>query len=117
MSAGNLFVTRKKAFDLRKKVVDTAYTVRVGGASNDFIMDRVIAITDPTDDFTITVPAGTYKGQELLITLVAHATSTKTATIDLATGTDVDLGDLGDFTSLEWMNATAGWVPLASQTD
>lgn len=117
MSAGNQFVTRKKAFDLREKVVNATYTVNVGGTSDNFQEDRVINIVDPTADFTITVPVGAYEGQQLLITLTAHATATVTVTIDLATGTDVALGDLGDYTSLEWVNSTTGWIPLSAVTD
>ena len=117
MSAGNLFTTKQSAFGLQTKVINSAYTVRVGGDNDNFQVDRVIKIVDPTADFEIDVPAGVYPGQQLLITLTAHATSAKKATIDLATGTDVILGDLGDYTSLEWVNATTGWIPLSAVTD
>lgn len=117
MSSGNLFTTRQSAFGLRTKVVNSAYTVRVGGDNDNFQVDRVINIVDPTVDFEIDVPAGVYPGQQLLITLTAQATATVTITIDLAKGTDVDLGDVGDYTSLEWINAIAGWVPLSAHTD
>lgn len=117
MSSGNLFTTRQSAFELRTKVIDSTYTVRVGGDNDNFQVDRVINIVDPAADFTITVPAGVYAGQQLLITLTAHATATVTVTIDLATGTDVALGDEGDYTSLEWIDSVIGWVPLLAATD
>ncbi len=117
MSSGNLFTTRQSAFGLRTKVVNSTYTVRVGGDDDNFQVDRVINIVDPAADFTITVPAGIYPGQQLLITLTAHASASITITIDLAKGTDVALGDVGDYTSLEWINSVAGWIPLLAVTD
>lgn len=117
MSSGNLFNTRQSAFGLRTKIVNSAYIVRVGGDNDNFQVDRVINIVDPTANFDIDVPNGVYPGQQLLITLTAHASSGVTITIDLATGTDVDLGDEGDYTSLEWVNSAIGWVPLLAVTD
>lgn len=117
MSASNLFITRRKAFDLRTHDINTTYTVKTGRSADGHHVDRVITITDPTDDFTVTVPAGAYEGQELLISLISHATATVSCTIDLATGTDRVLGDVGDFLSLEWVNVTVGWQALAKQHD
>lgn len=117
MGVANYFKIRKDAFNLRTVDINTTYTVRTGRSADGHHIDRVITITDPTANFTIAVPAGAYEGEELLITLVAHATAAVECTIDLAVGTDVVLGDLGDYTSLEWVNATAGWVPLSAVTD
>lgn len=117
MSASNYFVTRRKAFDLRTTDIGATYTVRTGRSADGHHIDRVVTITDPTASFTVTVPAGAYEGQQLLVSLISHATAAVECTIDLAAGTDRVLGDVGDFLSLEWVNATVGWQALAKQHD
>lgn len=115
MGAGNLLSTRKKAFDLRKKAVDTTYTVRVGATGYNFLSDRVITITNPTAGFTITVPPGSYFGQELLISLLSNdSTVTVIVSKEIPTGVSgtVSLLDVGDFVSMEYVNDTAGWILL-----
>jgi len=113
MSAFNWFSTRKKAFDTREKDVNAAYTVRVGGTSDNFIIDRVVTVTDPSDNFTITVPDGKYRGQRLLVSLASNA-SNKRATVS-TTGGNYKLQYNGMYVSLEWVEAgTGGWVSLAN---
>ncbi len=114
MSAGNHFSIRKRAFDLREKEITTTYTVKVGGAGDDFIEDRVINIKDPAANFTVTVANGVYEGQRLLVTFTSD-TSSKTATITVTTGTNYSLTAAGDYASLEWVNSTVGWIALNSQ--
>jgi len=114
MSSANYFETRRKAYNLRTKAVTTTYTTRAGGTSDNFIEDRVITVTNPSDDFTITVSDGTYEGQRLLITLLAN-TSSKTVTVAATTGSagDSTMATAGMYMSLEWVNSTTGWVVLS----
>jgi len=119
MSAGNLFLTRKKAFDLREVNITssatvTTYTAKVGTSASDFIVDRVINITTTTGcDFHVDIPAGTYEGQRILVNFVTEGNA-ETVTVDVVTGTDFAMTDDGAYCSLEWVNSTAGWVALAS---
>lgn len=118
MSAGNLLSTRKKAFDLRTKAVTAAYTVRVGATGDNFLSDRVITITNPAESFAIALPAGSYFGQEILISLLANDNG-KTVTVNKAVpvGGSVGLSAAGDYASLEYVNDTAGWILLHHQID
>jgi len=114
MSAGNFLATRKRAYDLFTKAVATTYTTRAGGTSDGFVEDRVITISDAAANFTITVSNGTYEGQRLLITILSNSESI-TATITTTTGDDCTLDTAGDYISLEWANATAGWQEMHSE--
>lgn len=120
MSAGNLFQTRKKAFDLREKAVTTTYTVKVGGTADNFMEDRVITITNPAESFTITLPTGSYFGQEVLISLLENDNAV-TVTVSKQTPAGVSgtvgLTDVGDYASLEYVNDTTGWVLLHYEVD
>ena len=115
MSAGNYFLTRKKAFDLREVVINAAtYTAKVGAPSDDFIEDRVIHVN--VAPCTITIPNGRYEGQRILVNCVDTDIA---GTIDVqpdtpATDTDLAFTVLGNYGTLEWVNSTAGWVALAS---
>jgi len=130
MSGGNWFLTRKKAFDLRTisltSGADTAtvgptdaYTVKVGTPTNDFVVDRVINVTlTAGNDLAITLPNGIFEGQRILINLVLDG-GTSTATVTPATANTTAtyaLTTLGDYCSLEWMNATEGWAYLSEVT-
>lgn len=120
MSAGNLFSTRKDAFDLREKAINSTYTVRVGGDDDNFQVDRVIIITNPAANFTITLPAGAYFGQEVLISLLSNDNAvTVTVSKRIPTGVSgtVGLTDVGDYAALEYVNDTAGWILLHYETD
>lgn len=119
MSSGNWFETRRKAYNLRTKTITTSstlttYTTRAGGASDNFIEDRVINVTTTsTNNITITVSDGTYPGQRLLVNFIAEG-GTETVTITPDTGSATNLTDDGGYSSLEWMNDTVGWVELAA---
>ena len=116
MAAGNLFITRSKAFVLRTKAVNTTYTVRVGGSGYNHIKDRVITVTDPTANFTITIPDGVYEGQQLLITFLSDANNVTVTVYKSTPGAPINLTTAGDFASLEWVNDDAGWVVLAYES-
>ncbi len=117
MSAGNYFETRRKAFNLRTKDVTATYTTRAGGASDNFIEDRVITSTDPSASFTVTVSNGTYEGQRFLATFLSDASSV-TVTIDPALGDTANyaMTAAGDYVILQWSNATTGWVTIKEVT-
>lgn len=120
MSAGNLFETRRKGFVQRTKEITTSatvttYTVRLGGASDNFICDRVINVTTTDgNDLAIALGSGTYEGQRLLINFVTEGNA-ETITVTAATGSggDSTMATAGMYMSLEWMNSTVGWVVLA----
>lgn len=82
MSITNWFFSELKALAQNKKVVVTAYTVKVGSTANNFQVDRVIDVGDPADDFTITVPDGEAIGQELTIVMSSNANS-KTCSVSI----------------------------------
>lgn len=113
MSAGNWFETRRKAHGLREKSVTAAYTVRVGGASDNFIADRIITVPSASAVFTITVPSGTYRGQRLLV--VVTKTTDLASAVTVATGTENYIIDCrSDYVSLEWIGCgNKGWIYLS----
>lgn len=118
MSGGNLFETRRKAFDLRTKDINATYTTRAGGSGDNFIEDRVITITDPAASFTLSVADGTYDGQELLIFLSSNATAV-TVTLQEESGSPAEntvlagtVEDAGMYWMLMWANAITGWVSI-----
>ena len=117
MSAGNLFETRRKAFKLRTKSITTSaslttYSTRVGGASDNFIEDRVIKVTTTSgNSITITVSNGIYEGQKVLIIFQAEG-SNETVTVTPTTGSANNLTATPGYTLLEWSNATTGWVEI-----
>ena len=121
MSSGNYFETRRKAFLQRTISIlgsdRVTYTAKVGSTSDGFIVDRVINVTivDANGSITITVPNGIYSGQRLLINYVAEdAVSADEVVVETATGTDYDLGEVGDYCTLEWIDSGAGWRPWNS---
>jgi polygalacturonase len=111
MSAFNWFETEKRAFDLRTKTVDDDYTVKIGSVSNNFVFDRVIVVSDPAANCTITVPDGIYVGQQLIITLESNDNS-KTVTIDGNAAQDSTMATAGMYQISLWTGATTGWVVL-----
>jgi len=111
-SAGNFFETERKAFDLRTKAITANYTARVGGASDNFIVDRVINVTNSntTANITVTVPAGKYAGQKLLV-VYTLASGTGNLVIS-CTGTIANQTATGGYALMEWINSSIGWVPV-----
>lgn len=125
MSAGNYFLTRKKSFDGSTLAMDSSdavsYTIRLGSASDGFIYDRVLnwSVLDFYGNVAVTLPNGRYEGQRVLVNLVAADTPGDTVTVTPATAlvtASYILSAVGDYCSLEWSNATGGWVYLAEQT-
>lgn len=118
MTSGNLFETRREAYDLRTKDINATYTTREGGSHDNFIEDRVITITDPAANFTLSVANGTYDGQELLIILLSNA-SAVTVTLQEESGSTAEntvlagtIEDAGMYWILMWSNAITGWVSI-----
>lgn len=111
-SAGNWFETRRKAHALREKAVTTTYTVRVGGASDDFIVDRVLTIPTATAAFTITLPDGKFRGQRFLAVVTKSGTMSNNATVSTNTN-NYKLKYARDYVSLEWIGSgDKGWIYL-----
>jgi len=121
MSKGNWFETRRGAHDLRTKEITTSstltsYTTRAGGASDNFIEDRVVEITTTDgNNLALTVTNGTYPGQRLLITWLSKAGS-ETVTITI-TGEALTFTGEDAYASLEWIDSTNGWRILDNDTD
>lgn len=121
MSAFNWFETERKAFDLRTKSLTTAsgditYTARTGRVDDNFVIDRVIRVTS-TDgyDMTITLPDGTYYGQECLVIFEVEAND-ETVDVSTTTGDDAtQMTDAGGYSLLQWQGDTLGWVELAQE--
>ena len=122
MSSGNFFETERKAFDLRtKSIASTAsastYTARVGGASDNFIVDRVIRVDGTLGGaMTITLPNGKYYGQRCLIILEVYA-ATSTVNVTTPTGDEAtQMTAAGGYSDMVWMGSTLGWVELSNET-
>ena len=119
-SAGNLFETLRKATDLRTKVLttsttNTTYTARVGGASDNFITDKVIRVDGTSGSaMTITLPNGKFYGQTILVVLdVWAATSTVDVDVETYPGTDsTQITGAGGYTLLMWFGSVSGWVEI-----
>lgn len=117
MSAGNWFNTEGKAFNLRTvnwTADEASYTARTGRAADNFLIDRVIRVTttESGNDKTITVPDGTYYGQELLVILEVLGDD---ETVDVSTTTGDDATQMtgaGGYSTLEWHGSTLGWAEV-----
>lgn len=124
-TGGNFFEVERVAYNLRtKSIASTAaastYTARVGGASDNFIVDRVIRVdTTLTGTMTITLPNGKYYGQKVLVILEVYA-ATGTVDVDVETiaGTDAtQLTAARGYTELMWQGSTLGWVEVLISAD
>lgn len=120
MSAFNWFNTEQKAFDLRTKSLTTSatlttYTAKTGRTADNFIIDRVIRVTTTSgNSMTITVPDGTYYGQELFVLFEVEASS---ETVDVTTTTGDDATQMtaaGGYWLGIWCGSTLGWATLDS---
>ena len=121
MSAGNWFLTEKKAFELRTKQLTTAsgeitYTAKTGRVADNFVIDRVIRVTTAaTFSMTITVPDGVYYGQQLLVIFEVEA-SAETVDISTTTGDDAtQMTAAGGYSNLMWQGSTLGWVEMDNE--
>jgi hypothetical protein len=113
MSAGNFLNTEKRAYDQYTKIVAAAYTVKTGRVTDNFVFDRVVDVVDPAANFTITLPDGSYPGQNLIIRLSSNSDS-KTVTVAAATGSggDSTMATAGMYMLLAWIDSTTGWVAV-----
>jgi len=115
MSANNWFLTRKKAHDINEVTVTGTSTVRVGRTTDGHKFDTVVNITDPSANFTLTVPDGVYECQILLVNLTSN-TSSVTVTLSGTTGSfDGTLDTAGDYILGMWINSTVGWLSLSEE--
>ncbi len=119
MAAHNWFVTEQRAFDLRTiellSSVST-YTAKVGGASDNFIVDRVIRVDGTSGTaLTITLPDGKFYGQRFLVILEVYAA---TSTVDVSTALGDDATQMtaaGGYSDMVWHGSTLGWVELSNE--
>ena len=118
-TAGNYFEVQRKAFKQRTKTLLSSvatYTAKVGGASDTFIIDRVIRVDGTSGTaLTITVPDGKFYGQRLLVILEVYAA---TSTVDVSTTSGDDATQMtaaGGYSDLVWMGSTLGWVELNNE--
>jgi len=118
MSANNWFETERKAYDLRTKQLTTSstvttYTARVGGGSDNFVVDRFIRVTTTSgNSMTITVPDGKFYGQEIEILFEVEANA---ETVDVSTTTGDDATQMtgaGGYSVLRWHGSTLGWAQV-----
>lgn len=111
MSASNFFLTLKKAFLQRTKTITNlaAYTAKVGSVANNFVCDRVISIVTTADgnDLVLTVPAGVYAGQRLMLIFTTKGDN-ETVTVTI-TGSTVTLNAAAEWVELIWVSASIGW--------
>lgn len=126
MSVFNHFDTRRRAFDLRTKLLttsatNTTYTAKTGtvvttGVSTDYTIDRVLRVDGTSGSaMTITVPDGRHYGQRLLVILEVYA-ATSTVTITTDSGDNgTQLTAAGGYSDLMWMGVTLGWVELNNE--
>ncbi len=114
MSRGNLEHEIKAIFELKRRVVVATATVRTGRAADTNIIDMVIDIDDAADDFTLTVPDGTYMGQQILIVMSSN-TNSKTCTVSVTSHVTTDpedrILDAADETLFMLWTGTE-WVPI-----
>jgi hypothetical protein len=105
----NWFYSEVRALDQVEKAITSTYTVKVGTTANNFAVDRVITVTNPSANFTITVPDGVAVGQEIEIWLIAN-TSAVTVTITVTTGTDYTIATAGYGVHLKWTGVA--WIKI-----
>lgn len=118
-SPTNLELTKKKAASFTTVNLTTGsgnitYTARTGRPDDGFIFDKFIRVT-PTDGYsmTITVPDGTYHGQELIVLFEAEASGSTDENVDVTTTTGDDATQMvaaGGYWIGRWMGGTIGWV-------
>jgi len=120
-SAGNFFETERKAFDLRTKSLTTSattitYTARVGGASDDFIVDRVIRVTTTAgNSMTITLPDGKFYGQRVLVIFEVEG-SNESVDVTATTGDSAtQMTAAGGYSDLVYLGDTLGWAELSNE--
>jgi len=107
MSSGNYEQERKRNFQLKAKRVSAAYTIKTGTADyKNGIIDNPVCIYDPADDIAITLPDGSYIGQEVLI-VVESNDDTKDATVTVSSSANASedsiiLEDAGEYVKLLW---------------
>jgi hypothetical protein len=106
MSSGNWELEKKRNYELKKKRVSAAYTIKTGLSSHNGILDNPVCVYNPADDIAITLPDGSYIGQEVLVVVEAN-TSDKDATLTVTTSANasedvITLEAAGEYIKLLW---------------
>jgi len=114
VSAGNFQVEKKRNYELQIRNITGTYTVKTGTATYNGIIDNPIQITDPSANFTLSVPDGAYPGQTLFIGLTSNSDSkTVTVAADTGSGGDSTMATAGMYMYLMWVDSTTGWVAVS----
>jgi len=106
MSSGNWDKERKRNFELQKRRVSADYTIKTGRSADSGILDNPVAIYDPADDIAITLPDGSYIGQEVMV-VVESNDDTKDAVLTVSSSSSasedvITLEDAGEYVKLIW---------------
>lgn len=106
MSSSNFQFERKRNYELQKKRVDGDHTIRTGRGTDSLLIDNPVCVYDPEDDIAITLPDGSYIGQEVMV-VVESNDDTKDAVLTVTTcsssSEDVcTLEDAGEFVEYLW---------------
>ena len=106
MSSGNFDQERKRNFQLRAKRVDADYTIKTGRSDDIGVLDNPVCVYNPADDIAITLPDGSYIGQEVMVAVEAN-TSSKDAVLTVSTPASasedvITLEDAGEYIKLIW---------------
>jgi hypothetical protein len=116
----NFFFHKRQAHDARTKALTTSdgnitYTAKTGRAADNFEVDRVIRVTTTaTYSMTITLPDGSYYGQEVLVIFEVEA-SNETVDVSTTTGDDAtQMTAAGGYSILQWHGSTLGWAQIAN---
>ena len=106
MSSGNWQQEKKRNYELRKKRVVADYTIKTGLSSASGILDNPVAIYNPAANIALTLPSGSYIGQEVLVVVEAN-TSDKDAVLTVTTSANasedvITLEAAGEYIKLLW---------------
>lgn len=103
---------RVKQFTTASGVI--TYTAKTGRATDDFVVDRVIRVTTgSTYSLTITVPDGTYWGQELYVIFEVEG-SAESVNVTTTTGDDAtQMTAAGGYWLGKWAGSTIGWQTIS----
>lgn len=109
MSSGNFQTERKRNFELKAKRVDEDHTIKTGTGTYHGIIENPVCVYNPSDDIALTLPNGSYIGQEQLV-VVESNDDTKDAVLTVSSSANssedvITLEDVGEYIKLLWNGA------------
>lgn len=122
MSAENFqakadFGSTQRVKQLTTSAAVVTYTAKSGRAADDFISDRFIRVTTTINNtMTITLPNGTYHGQQCHVLFEVDGAGTSTVEVSNAAagGIATSMTAAGGYSVLEWAGSTIGWLEIAN---